>query len=343
MGRVKLPIKRIENNTNRQVTFSKRRNGLIKKAYELAILCDIDIALIMFSPSGRLSHFSGKRRIEDVIARYLNFPENDGGCDVQNREYLLSTLKKLKTENDMVLQAANPEVTRSNLEELQQEVCNLQHQVQIAEDQLRIYEPEPLKFTSLGELESCEKNLLDVMALLQDRKKYLLSNHASAYDPTTLQIYLDSEEGLPNFQNEITSWLPPDNGQNPNSIALKSDQSSCIPVSNNQSSTTMFDGLSSHGTNVNVDPCNMGVGAGTLINNSNSESITSWQQAFSSLSSTELLTTFMPPNSFPLMKQHEIECPSFTSMLEQQQAETTPNCTQMPSSGEGSNYESYDL
>ncbi|CAN1224611.1 Agamous-like MADS-box protein AGL104 [Linum grandiflorum] len=62
MGRVKLQIKRIENITNRQVTFSKRRNGLIKKAYELAILCDIDIALIMFSPSGRLSHFSGKRR-----------------------------------------------------------------------------------------------------------------------------------------------------------------------------------------------------------------------------------------------------------------------------------------
>lgn len=62
MGRVKLEIKRIENNTNRQVTFSKRRNGLIKKAYELSILCDIDIALIMFSPSGRLSHFSGRKR-----------------------------------------------------------------------------------------------------------------------------------------------------------------------------------------------------------------------------------------------------------------------------------------
>ncbi|RHN56053.1 putative transcription factor MADS-type1 family [Medicago truncatula] len=62
MGRVKLEIKRIENTTNRQVTFSKRRNGLIKKAYELSILCDIDIALIMFSPSKRLSHFSGKRR-----------------------------------------------------------------------------------------------------------------------------------------------------------------------------------------------------------------------------------------------------------------------------------------
>jgi hypothetical protein len=62
MGRVKLQIKRIENTTNRQVTFSKRRNGLIKKAYELSVLCDIDIALIMFSPSNRLSHFSGRRR-----------------------------------------------------------------------------------------------------------------------------------------------------------------------------------------------------------------------------------------------------------------------------------------
>lgn len=62
MGRVKLEIKRIENPVNRQVTFSKRRNGLIKKAYELSILCDIDIAVIMFSPSGRVNHFSGRRR-----------------------------------------------------------------------------------------------------------------------------------------------------------------------------------------------------------------------------------------------------------------------------------------
>lgn len=62
MGRVKLQIKRIENTTNRQVTFSKRRNGLIKKAYELSVLCDVDLALIMFSPSGRVSFFSGSKR-----------------------------------------------------------------------------------------------------------------------------------------------------------------------------------------------------------------------------------------------------------------------------------------
>jgi len=62
MGRVKLPIKKIENTTNRQVTFSKRRNGLIKKAYELSVLCDVDVALIMFSPSGRATFFSGNKR-----------------------------------------------------------------------------------------------------------------------------------------------------------------------------------------------------------------------------------------------------------------------------------------
>lgn len=67
MGRVKLEIKRIENTTNRQVTFSKRRNGLIKKAYELSILCDIDIALLMFSPSDRLSLFSGKTRFLTIL------------------------------------------------------------------------------------------------------------------------------------------------------------------------------------------------------------------------------------------------------------------------------------
>lgn len=97
MGRVKLEIKRIENTTNRQVTFSKRRNGLIKKAYELSILCDIDIALIMFSPSDRLSLFSGKTRIEDVFSRFINlpkqeresalyFPDQNRRPDIQNKE-----------------------------------------------------------------------------------------------------------------------------------------------------------------------------------------------------------------------------------------------------------------
>uniref|UniRef100_A0A803P9L4 Uncharacterized protein n=1 Tax=Cannabis sativa TaxID=3483 RepID=A0A803P9L4_CANSA len=42
MGRGKIEIKRIENANSRQVTFSKRRAGLLKKAQELAILCDAE-------------------------------------------------------------------------------------------------------------------------------------------------------------------------------------------------------------------------------------------------------------------------------------------------------------
>lgn len=74
MGRVKLEIKKIENPTNRQVTYSKRRNGLIKKAYELSVLCDIDLALIMFSPSGKLTQYSNCRYFKflDVDDSYLS-------------------------------------------------------------------------------------------------------------------------------------------------------------------------------------------------------------------------------------------------------------------------------
>lgn len=61
MGRGKIEIKRIENKTNRQVTFCKRRNGLLKKAYELSVLCDAEIALLVFSNRGRLYEYANNR------------------------------------------------------------------------------------------------------------------------------------------------------------------------------------------------------------------------------------------------------------------------------------------
>ncbi|XP_022774003.1 floral homeotic protein PMADS 1-like [Durio zibethinus] len=57
MGRGKIEIKRIENSTNRQVTYSKRRNGIFKKAQELTVLCDAKVSLIMFSSTGKLREF----------------------------------------------------------------------------------------------------------------------------------------------------------------------------------------------------------------------------------------------------------------------------------------------
>uniref|UniRef100_A0A453L8E6 MADS-box domain-containing protein n=1 Tax=Aegilops tauschii subsp. strangulata TaxID=200361 RepID=A0A453L8E6_AEGTS len=62
MGRGRVELKRIENKINRQVTFAKRRNGLLKKAYELSVLCDAEVALIIFSNRGKLYEFcSGQR------------------------------------------------------------------------------------------------------------------------------------------------------------------------------------------------------------------------------------------------------------------------------------------
>lgn len=60
MGRVKLKIKRLENTNGRQATYAKRKHGIMKKANELSILCDIDIILLMFSPTGKPSLCSGK-------------------------------------------------------------------------------------------------------------------------------------------------------------------------------------------------------------------------------------------------------------------------------------------
>lgn len=62
-------MKRIENATSRQVTFSKRRNGLLKKAFELSVLCDAEVALIVFSPRGKLYEFASSS-ITGSIERY---------------------------------------------------------------------------------------------------------------------------------------------------------------------------------------------------------------------------------------------------------------------------------
>jgi hypothetical protein len=62
MGRGPVQLRRIENKINRQVTFSKRRNGLLKKAHEISVLCDAEVALIVFSTKGKLYEYSSHSR-----------------------------------------------------------------------------------------------------------------------------------------------------------------------------------------------------------------------------------------------------------------------------------------
>ncbi|KAG8662403.1 agamous-like MADS-box protein MADS2 [Manihot esculenta] len=70
MGRGRVELKRIENKINRQVTFAKRRNGLLKKAYELSVLCDAEVALIVFSNRGKLYEFSSISNMLKTLERY---------------------------------------------------------------------------------------------------------------------------------------------------------------------------------------------------------------------------------------------------------------------------------
>ncbi|KAI3464314.1 hypothetical protein Pfo_020977 [Paulownia fortunei] len=72
MGRGKIEIKRIENNTNRQVTFCKRRNGLLKKAYELSVLCDAEVALIVFSSRGRVYEYANNKQ-NNLLKIFIGF------------------------------------------------------------------------------------------------------------------------------------------------------------------------------------------------------------------------------------------------------------------------------
>nr|AAY29699.1 MADS-box protein [Ipomoea batatas] len=76
MGRGKVEIRRIEKSTNRRVTFWKRRNGLLKKAMEMGILCDAEVGLMIFSSTGKLHEFA-TTSIRSVIERY-NKTQGDG-------------------------------------------------------------------------------------------------------------------------------------------------------------------------------------------------------------------------------------------------------------------------
>nr|ABQ85951.1 MADS-box transcription factor SEP-like 2 [Trochodendron aralioides] len=88
MGRGRVELKRIENKINRQVTFAKRRNGLLKKAYELSVLCDAEVALIVFSTRGKLYEFCSSSSMFKTLERYQKCNYTAPETDISARETL---------------------------------------------------------------------------------------------------------------------------------------------------------------------------------------------------------------------------------------------------------------
>lgn len=108
MVRQKIPINKIDNLTARQVTFSKRRRGLFKKAQELSVLCDAEIALIVFSATEKLFDFSSSSMMQ-IIKRYTMQTENSNKLGQQP---LLVDQTAAGTRHDML----NKELAKRTIE-----------------------------------------------------------------------------------------------------------------------------------------------------------------------------------------------------------------------------------
>ncbi|MFQ6639697.1 hypothetical protein Gotur_015396 [Gossypium turneri] len=110
MGRGKIVIRRIDNSTSRQVTFSKRRNGLLKKAKELAILCDAEVGVMIFSSTGKLYDFASTR-VERAAPRWsVLFVINKHLMKKTLNNMLLQKKQKRKKDQRVDIPTGSPEI-----------------------------------------------------------------------------------------------------------------------------------------------------------------------------------------------------------------------------------------
>ncbi|XP_038997576.1 agamous-like MADS-box protein TM6 isoform X4 [Hibiscus syriacus] len=122
MGRGKIEIKKIENATNRQVTYSKRRNGLFKKAQELTVLCDAKVSLIMFSNTGKFHEFLSPNI---TTKGFFDLYQKTSGIDLWNSHYerMQENYRRLKEINKKLRreigQRMGGDLNELNIKELQ--------------------------------------------------------------------------------------------------------------------------------------------------------------------------------------------------------------------------------
>lgn len=144
MARGKIQIKRIENATNRQVTYSKRRNGLFKKAQELTVLCDAKVSIIMCSSTGKV------------------------------HEYISSstTTKQLLDEYQKTLRI---DLWSSQYEKMQENLKNLKEVNWNLKKEIRQRLGESLNDLSLKKLSDLEQDVDNCLRIIRERKHRVLS------------------------------------------------------------------------------------------------------------------------------------------------------------------------
>ncbi|PWA48764.1 transcription factor, MADS-box, Transcription factor, K-box [Artemisia annua] len=174
MGRGCVTLKRIENKINRQVTFSKRRSGLLKKAHEISVLCDADVGLIVFSTKGKLCEYStDASSMERILERYERHSYTERHLDASELQSQGSwTLEHAKLKARMELLQKNQrhlvgeDIDSLSLKELQ----SLEQQLETSLRRLRSRKNQ-LMFESISELQKKDKALKDENNLLSKEIK----------------------------------------------------------------------------------------------------------------------------------------------------------------------------
>lgn len=168
MGRVKLKIRRLESSSNRQVTYSKRRSGILKKAKELSVLCDIDIILLMFSPSGKPTIFRGAHsNIDEIIAKFAQLsPQERAKRKLESLEVLKKTFRKLDHDVNIqeYLDASVP-----SLEELRKQATVLQARLAEVHKKLSWWS-NPEKIEDIDDLRQLEDSVRESLNRLREYK-----------------------------------------------------------------------------------------------------------------------------------------------------------------------------
>ncbi|XP_019185053.1 PREDICTED: agamous-like MADS-box protein AGL29 [Ipomoea nil] len=89
-GRRRIPLERIENDVQRNVSFSKRRFGLFKKASEISTLCGVKILVVVFPPNQEKVYTFGSPSVPEVLNKYVAERENLTIETNDTEEFLLS-------------------------------------------------------------------------------------------------------------------------------------------------------------------------------------------------------------------------------------------------------------
>ncbi|XP_018455205.1 agamous-like MADS-box protein AGL30 [Raphanus sativus] len=218
MGRVKLKIKKLDSINARQATYCKRKNGIMKKAKELSILCDIDVVLLMFSPAGKPSLCCGKHSIGEVIAKFAQLaPQERAKRKLDNLEALKKTFMKL--DHDVNI-SEFLERSKPTIEVLSEQVRFLQ--THLSEIHTRLsYWTEVEKVDSIDDLQQLENSVRQSLYQIrvhkenmlhhQQQQQQLMSNECKneLQSDIDLDFGIDIEQQLENF-----SWVRTDENMN---------------------------------------------------------------------------------------------------------------------------------